>query len=239
MAANRKGEGAGFSAVPGVRSAGSHDVVAVMAQKRAAHGTSISTHHSAAVHRAAATSAAVLASAADAGAAAADAAGDAGAGVPAQPLGPIVPDVVGSGGTGRFRDAEFFVSAERADRYAEEGYAVGDRGKGALHANVLDLTGEDGATVGGRRTVWDNKKKRYVTLQKDETMKAGKRVKVKGGVAKARGKAGEDGEGEAGAIYKKWLKRGGKKAALGAGGNAKGGASAMGDRCVAATCCCC
>eukprot|EP00892_Ulva_mutabilis_P001571 jgi/Ulvmu1/11414/UM075_0076.1 len=227
VAANRKGEGAGFCAVPGVRSAGVLGNVVVMAQKRAAHSTSITAHHSAAAHRAAtAASGAVLASDGDPAAAAPAAE----AAAPQQPLGPIVPDIVGSGGTGRFRDAEFFVAAERADRHAEEGYAVGDRGRGALHANVLDLTGEDGAAAGGRRTVWDNKKKRYVTLQKNEAIKAGKRVKVKGAAGSTGGRGGDNGDGEAGAIYKKWLKSGGKKAALGSGGGAKGGASAMGDR---------
>lgn len=228
--------------MPGVRSsAGPGGLVDVMAQKRAAHATCIAAHHSAAAHRSAIGSTAVLASALDAAPApiagpAADADPAAGTTSPRQ-HGPIVPDVVGSGGTGRFRDAEFFVSAERPDRHAEEGYAVGDRGRGALHANVLDLTGEGGAAAGGRKTVWDNKKKRYVTLQRDETMKAGKRVKVKGGVAKVGGKSGDDGDGDAGAIYKKWLKRGGKKVALGSGGSMKGGASAMGDRCVPAACC--
>lgn len=245
VAANRKGEGAGFCAVPGVRSStGPGGVVDVMAQKRAAHATSIAAHHSAAVHRAATPSTATLASAPAADAAPADAppAAAAAAAAAERPLGPIVPDVVGSGGTGRFRDADFFVSAERPDRHAEEGYAVGDRGRGALHANVLDLTGEDGSgtAAGGRKTVWDNKKKRYVTLQKDETMKAGRRVKVRGAVVKAGGKGGEAGEGEAGAIYKKWLKRGGKKAASGAGGSTKGGTSTMGDRCgTASGCGCC
>ena len=79
-----------------------------------------------------------------------------------------VPDIVGSGGTGRFRDENFFLSAEKPDRHAEEGYAVADQGRGALAANVLDLTGEDnaGMLAQRKRKVWDNKKKRYVTLQK-------------------------------------------------------------------------
>ena len=79
-----------------------------------------------------------------------------------------VPDIVGSGGTGRFRDDNFFLSAERPDRHTEEGYAVADQGRGALAANVLDLMGEDNAGLLSqqKRKVWDNKKKQYVTLQK-------------------------------------------------------------------------
>lgn len=79
-----------------------------------------------------------------------------------------VPDIVGSGGTGRFRDESFFLSAERPDRHAEEGYAVEEQGRRALAANVLDLMGEDNAGLLAERKhkVWDNKKKRYVTLQK-------------------------------------------------------------------------
>jgi hypothetical protein len=78
-----------------------------------------------------------------------------------------VPDIVGSGGTGRFRDEDFYLSAQRPDRHAEEGYAIAEKGRGALEANVLDLMGEDNAAlVERKRKVWDNKKKRYVTLQK-------------------------------------------------------------------------
>lgn len=85
-----------------------------------------------------------------------------------------VPDIVGSGGTGRFRDENFFVEAERPDRHAEEGYAVAEQGRGALAANVLDLMGEDNAGLLSqrKRKVWDNKKKRYVTLQKVRTHSA-------------------------------------------------------------------
>jgi hypothetical protein len=78
-----------------------------------------------------------------------------------------VPDIVGSGGTGRFRDEDFYLSAQRPDRHAEEGYAIAEKGRGALEANVLDLMGEDNAAlIERKRKVWDNKKKRYVTLQK-------------------------------------------------------------------------
>lgn len=79
-----------------------------------------------------------------------------------------VPDIVGSGGTGRFRDESFFLSAEKPDRHSEEGYAVAEQGRSALAANVLELMGEDnaGLLAEKKRKVWDNKKKRYVTLQK-------------------------------------------------------------------------
>ena len=118
--------------------------------------------------------------------------------------------ILGDGGAEpRFRDADFYVPNEAANKHAEAGYSVagpaarGAGGAARLAAAVLDLAGDDGAggaAAGGKRRYhWDAKKKRYVGLQADEGVQAGKRARV-GGVAPKKGAP------NAGATYAKWSK---------------------------------
>lgn len=171
--------------------------VDVMAAKRAEHQRTIAAHHSSLAHNSTVPHSLALADnyiesppntdAASPSTSAAEAAGEPGSSKAAKRKqsaatasdGAVgsnshalqnawLPDIVGSGGTGRFRDESFFLSAERPDRHAEEGYAVAEQGRSALVANVLDLMSEDNAGLLAERKqkVWDNKKKRYITLQK-------------------------------------------------------------------------
>ena len=106
--------------------------------------------------------------------------------------------------TSRFRDPEFYLPSEQSDRHLEAGLSLrgggsygsssgaygrgaaagGGNARSALGAAVLDLAGDDGAGAGGvagsggRRWHWDVRKKRYVALQADEAVKAGKRVRL-------------------------------------------------------------
>ena len=115
----------------------------------------------------------------------------------------------------RYRDPEFYLPGEQAERHLEAGLSMragggsygsssgagaagaaagGGNTRSALGAAVLDLAGDDGAGAGaaalaaggvngnggGRRWHWDVRKKRYVALQADEAIKAGKRVRGDG-----------------------------------------------------------
>jgi DBP10CT (NUC160) domain len=229
---SRRGGGAGHAAVPGVRAAPAHErAVEVMRAKRGAHGRAIRAHRSELSDRAGATAAArdLASDVKDA----AEAAGG-GAGLAAD----VLSGAGASGaelGTGRFREEGFFIAGERADRHEDAGYAIAERGQSAIAAEVMDLNAEDAEGLAAqqrRRTVWDAKKKRYVTLQAGEEVRAGKRVatgggpgSVKGGVGK---KAREEGKGR---LYKQWVKQVGGKAAEALGKDVKGGHSALADRC--------
>jgi hypothetical protein len=130
--------------------------------------------------------------------------------------------------SGRFREEGCFIAAVREDRYEEEGFALRERGQNAeIAAEVLDMHADDmeGLAVQKRRkrTVWDDRKKRYVTLQPDEVVRGGKRVAM-GGVKK---KADE----RKGQAYKQWVKKVGGKAAERLGKDVKGGQAALAGRC--------
>ncbi len=126
----------------------------------------------------------------------------------------------------RFRDTGFYLSHEPASggRTAEQFLAVGsgDQFKDA----IIDLGGEDAEGEARRKSSawhWDNKTKRYVKLQKGETMKAGRRAKdttQNGPSKKDRGKEGE--------MYKRWTKK--TKMSIGKSHGDSNIAQAMGGR---------
>lgn len=128
--------------------------------------------------------------------------------------------------TNRFRDNAFYLSHEppSGGRTAEQFLAVGsgDQFKDA----IIDLGGEDAEGEAQRKSSawhWDNKTKRYVKLQKGETMKAGRRAKDKtqtGPSKKDRAKEGE--------IYKKWSQK--TKMSIGKSNANSNVARAMGGR---------
>jgi DBP10CT (NUC160) domain len=130
--------------------------------------------------------------------------------------------------SGHFRDEDFFIPTQRGDRHADSGYALDATARNALASAVLDLNAEntDGlANERRRRTVWDDKKKRYVQLQANETMKAGKRVRSNS--AKGHAVADE----KSGEMYRRWVRQVGGKAGESLGKGVSGGASALGGRC--------
>ena len=103
--------------------------------------------------------------------------------------------------------------------------ALQERGHSAISDAVMDMNADDGEGLQQqkRRIVWDKKSHKYVQLQKNETVKAGKRVRTESG---AKVKTSE----RTGEIFKKWVRRtGGKADALKA---AKGGEAALAGRCV-------
>lgn len=116
----------------------------------------------------------------------------------------------GSGPTGRYRDAGFYISHQQSDNPSVERFMAvgsGDQIKDA----VMDLTGEDAAGAAKMRSAawhWDKKAKKYVKLNKNEAMKAGKRVRTESGVTK------RTGEGPSG-IYEKWSRK--TKVSIGSG----------------------
>jgi hypothetical protein len=220
VAAGRKGEWSGHTAgpVPGA-AGGLTQHVGVMKVKRVAHEGSIRSHHDERDNRMATSAAAAsmnrerLAN----GASAAEAAQGASEGL----------------ASGRFREEGCFIAAVRGDRHEEEGFALRERGQHArIAAEVLDMNADDmdGMAVQHRRkrTVWDAQKKRYITLQPDEVVRAGKRVTL-GGKGKPDAKKGQ--------LYKQWVKNVGGKAAEGLGKDVKGGQAALAGRCGFAGCC--
>jgi ATP-dependent RNA helicase DDX54/DBP10 len=116
----------------------------------------------------------------------------------------------GSGPTGRYRDTGFYISHQQSDNPSVERFMAvgsGDQIKDA----VMDLTGEDAAGAAKMRSAawhWDKKAKKYVKLNTNEAMKAGKRVRTESGVTKRAG------EGPSG-IYEKWSRK--TKVSIGSG----------------------
>lgn len=222
VAGGRKGHGAGHNAVPGVRAASKPEhQIEVMRVKRAAHGQRISGHYDELENRAAAAEAANATDTTTAAPARPGAAGAhlAGAGAHGDEL-----------AGGRFREEGFFIAHERGNRHQESGFALAERGHNAIAAEVLDLNAEDSAGLAAqkrRRTVWDGRKKRYVTLQADEVMKGGKRVAT----GASRGGAKKEDE-KKGQMYRQWVKQVGVKAAEALGKGTKGGHSSLAGRCV-------
>jgi ATP-dependent RNA helicase DDX54/DBP10 len=132
----------------------------------------------------------------------------------------------GSGPTGRYRDNSFYISHQQSDNPSVERFMAvgsGDQIKDA----VMDLTGEDAAGAAKMRSAawhWDKKAKKYVKLNKNEAMKAGKRVRTESGAIKRAG------DGPSG-IYEKWSKK--TKVSIGSGKGADTSAKladAMGSR---------
>ncbi len=132
----------------------------------------------------------------------------------------------GSGPTGRYRDTGFYISHQQSDNPSVERFMAvgsGDQIKDA----VMDLTGEDAAGAAKMRSAawhWDKKAKKYVKLNKNEAMKAGKRVRTESGATKRAG------EGPSG-IYERWSKK--TKVSIGSGAGADKSAKladAMGSR---------
>lgn len=95
--------------------------------------------------------------------------------------------------------------------------AGGGNTRSALGAAVLDLAGDDGAGAGaaavaaggvagsgggGRRWHWDVRKKRYVALQADEAIKAGKRVRGDGFGFSAKSDSEKPAPGKS--LYDRW-----------------------------------
>ena len=234
VASNRSG--AGFSAAPNAHGSSLRDNKSdVMRIKRGAHGGKIRAHREEIENRTEASSAAmeVASSSRQQGAS------GAGDNCLDSSLAAAVLGGAGASGAdlaaGRFREEEFFIIGEKGDRHQESGYAMAERGRNAIAAEVLDLNAEDSEGLAAqkrKRTVWDSKKKRYVQLQPGEEMKAGKRIASKEGAAKKGGKA------ERGSMYKQWMKQvGSSKAAESIGKGVKGGHSALSQRCGAACCC--
>ena len=112
--------------------------------------------------------------------------------------------VPGSGPSGRYKESGgFYIShVPTGDSTAERFMAVGSGDQ--LRDAVLDLTAEDAEGAARQRSAtwhWDAKSKKYVKLQKGEVMKAGRRVKERGG-----GKVGKKDE-KTGVLYQKWARR--------------------------------
>lgn len=119
----------------------------------------------------------------------------------------------------RFREEGFYIShvpGQSGGWGASEG--VGEKNGGVtkdqlLQDAVLDLTAEDADGIAQARSSawhWDKKSKKYVKLQKNETIKAGKRVRNESGaVLKDKQNLG--------ATYERWSKR--TKMAVGGGGS--------------------
>jgi hypothetical protein len=222
VAPGRKGHGAGAHAVPGVRAASEQERrIDIMQVKRSAHARAIQSHHDDLENRAAASAAALNTGAQgvkeDKVSGCAHAIGSwSGTGAVGAEL-----------GAGRFREAGFFIAAENCDKHEESGFALAERGHRAIAAEVMDLnaeTSEGLAAQKRRQTVWDVKKKRYVTLQKDEVMKGGKRV------TSDRAKRSKRDE-RTGQMYRQWVKQVGGNAGEALGKGVKGGHSALEDRC--------
>ena len=126
----------------------------------------------------------------------------------------------------RFRDTSFYLSHEPSagGRTAEQFLAVGSGDQ--FRDAVIDLGGEDAQGEAQRKSSayhWDNKSKRYVKLQKGETMKGGKRAKDK--TQGGRTKKDKDKEG---LLYKKWSKK--TKMSIGKPNANSNMAAAMGGR---------
>lgn len=253
VASSRKGHGAGHTAVPGVRAAAAGERnIEIMRVKRGAHAAAIAAHHAELSDRAG-TCAAALDTAArgsGGGGAAAQAAtaadGDERDDCEAERLeaaaaqrrnawsgaAPMGAELA----SGRFRDDAFYISEERKDRHEEAGFAMVERGHNAIAAEVLDMNAEDSAGLAAqkrKRTVWDPKKKRYVTLQGNEELRFGKRVATGDAQVGTGGKKGGKGGKEEGTgrLYKQWVKQVGSKAAETLGKGVKGGQAPLASRC--------
>ena len=130
----------------------------------------------------------------------------------------------GSGPTGRFRDNGFYISHQPSDNPSVERFmAVGSGDQ--IRDAVMDLTGEDAEGAAKLRSAewhWDKKAKKYIRLNKNEVMKAGKRVKSESGIKTKEGSTG---------MYQKWAKK--TKISIGSGTGAERSAklaAAMGSR---------
>ncbi|CAL8470205.1 g9747 [Coccomyxa elongata] len=191
VAPARSGDGAGRLSGPGMKaSQGPADFLGVMRQKRGAHDKTIKMsrkqHENKAAGEAVGPDSAL---AMDSGAlrrAAINAAmeGD-------QPL-----------QQGRFQDATCFIPSIKASRYEEEGFAVHRSGADdAMSSAVLDLMEDDTAGMAAqqRKFHWDKRKRRYIQLQPNEKVQAGKRKRTESG------KLGQKGDAPSG-LYKKWVR---------------------------------
>lgn len=137
----------------------------------------------------------------------------------------------------RFREEGFYVPhlpGQSGGWGVSEGLEDGGASKDQLLQDaVLDLTAEDADGIVQARSSawhWDKKGKKYVKLQKNESIKAGKRVRNESGAVLSKDKQ------NLGTTYERWAKR--TKMAVGGGGESgtksmnanKGVADAMKNR---------
>lgn len=73
---------------------------------------------------------------------------------------------------GKYRDQSFYLGRSREGRPPEETFQL-DREHAELAAAVMDLTAEDadGMAASKRKFHWDKRKRQYIQLGKDETIK--------------------------------------------------------------------
>ncbi|KAL2612800.1 hypothetical protein R1flu_024492 [Riccia fluitans] len=105
---------------------------------------------------------------------------------------------------GSFRDEEFYISGVPSNRNFEAGLSVeggGDKsGPSRLDTEVLDLIADDAAGQQKQKATyhWDKKSKKYVKLNRGETVSATGKIKTESG---AKVNAGNRG------MYKRWKER--------------------------------
>ncbi|GLT45837.1 hypothetical protein SLA2020_196400 [Shorea laevis] len=128
-----------------------------------------------------------------------------------------------------FKDEEYYISSVQTNHHMEAGLAVGanqDFGSNRLETAVLDLVGDDGASMQKHKSHyhWDKRGKKYVKLNNGERVTASGKIKTESG---AKVKAKKTG------IYEKWKQRSHNKISLkgtSSEGNAEGSPSMSGDR---------
>ncbi|GAB4823750.1 hypothetical protein N2152v2_010796 [Parachlorella kessleri] len=98
-----------------------------------------------------------------------------------------------------YRDPAFYISHVKGENdAADRFYGLGD---GGFDDAVLDMTGEDAEGMKRQKAQfhWDKRSKKYVKLQPNEVVKAGKRVRTESG--------GKGRDAAPGGLYKKWAKQ--------------------------------
>ncbi|XP_062173725.1 putative DEAD-box ATP-dependent RNA helicase 29 [Alnus glutinosa] len=128
-----------------------------------------------------------------------------------------------------FKDEEYYISSVQTNHHMEAGLAVGanqDFGSNRLETAVLDLVGDDGASMQKQKSRyhWDKRGKKYVKLNNGERVTASGKIKTESG-AKVKGKKT--------GIYEKWKQRSHNRISLkgtSSEGNAEESPSMPGDR---------
>lgn len=121
-----------------------------------------------------------------------------------------------------FKDEENFISSIPTNHLMEAGLSVrGNEGFGSsrLDAAVLDLVGDDGASLKKQKSVyhWDKRSKKYIKLNNGDRVTASGKIKTESG---AKVKAEKTG------IYKRWKERSHNKISLKGTSDERNGAEA-------------
>ncbi|XP_059448306.1 putative DEAD-box ATP-dependent RNA helicase 29 [Corylus avellana] len=102
-----------------------------------------------------------------------------------------------------FKDEEYYISSVQTNHHMEAGLAVGanqDFGSNRLETAVLDLVGDDGASMQKQKSHyhWDKRGKKYVKLNNGDRVTASGKIKTESGAKVQAKKTG---------IYEKWKQR--------------------------------